>query len=136
MRDELDRFEPERDEVLRFELERAAVDRLRDELERFVPPVDDLDRLDAVLRERLDELLDDPFDALLDFAEDRRRELERVDPLRRSAAGISSRATAFASCGICFSRNFAMRSSSRRMPLASFAVSLSPTLSASASIPV
>ena len=54
----------------------------------------------------------------------------------RSDAGISSRATAFASVGICPSRNFAIRSSSRRMPRASFAVSLSPTASASASIDV
>ena len=53
---------------------------------------------------------------------------------RRSAAGISSVATPLASDGICFSRNFAMRSSSRRIDLASLAVSLSPTESARLSI--
>ena len=88
------------------------------------------------LRDPLDERLE-PFDELrdlLDLLDDERRELDL--PLRRSAAGISSLATALASCGICFSRNFAMRSSSRRMPRASLAVSLSFTASASASMPV
>ncbi len=104
------------------EPERALVDRLEDELERaFVV--------------RLDERLE-PLDELLERLDDERLELDRDLPLRRSAAGISSCATAFASCGICFSRNFAMRSSSRRMPRASLAVSLSFTASASASMPV
>lgn len=104
-------------------LDRDELDPERDELER------DRDELDPPERELLDErdrLLDD--ERLLD-------ERRRLDPPLRSAAGISSRATAFASCGICFSRNFAIRSSSRRMPFASFAVSLSPTDSASASMP-
>jgi hypothetical protein len=83
-----------------------------------------LDPLERLAPFELRELLDD----------DERRELD--PPLRRSAAGISSLATAFASCGICFSRNLAMRSSSRRMPRASLAVSLSFTASASASMPV
>ena len=85
------------------------------------------------LRDALDERLE-PFDVLRERLEDDRRELDA--PLRRSAAGISSLATAFASCGICFSRNLAMRSSSRRMPRASLTVSLSLTASASASMPV
>ena len=54
--------------------------------------------------------------------------------LRRSAAGISSVTTAFVSCGISFSRKFAMRSSWRRYSRASFAVSLSSSASASVSI--
>ena len=96
---------------------------------------------DPELRDPLDERLE-PFDELRELLlrelldDERRRELDRDPPLRRSAAGISSLATAFASCGICFSRNFAMRSSSRRMPRASLAVSLSFTASARASMPV
>src|SRR5215218_3421428 len=155
-RDDPDREEPERDDVERDELDLAPVeldfardepDFARDELarERDEPDfalLDERDRLDAepdFAREvDLRELLDPPFDALRERLVER-RELERRRelevPLRRSAAGISSRATAFASCGICFSRNLAIRSSSRLMPRASFAVSLSPTLSASASIP-
>ena len=107
---------------------RAELARERDEL--------DFDRDDELLdRERDEALLERPFDELLELLEDRRLlELRRAPPLR-SAAGISSRATAFASCSICFSRNFAIRSSSRRMPRASFAVSLSPTVSASDSMP-
>src|SRR5215218_2729421 len=134
-RDDPDREEPERDDVERDELARE-----RDEPDFAL--LDERDRLDAepdFAREvDLRELLDPPFDALRERLVER-RELERRRelevPLRRSAAGISSRATAFASCGICFSRNLAIRSSSRLMPRASFAVSLSPTLSASASIP-
>ena len=56
--------------------------------------------------------------------------------LRRSAAGISSVTTAFVSCGISFSRKFAMRSSWRRYSRASFAVSASFSDSASVSIAV
>jgi hypothetical protein len=113
---ERDEAEPERDELERDELERdepdPEVERERDE--------DDPERDDALLDDRRELLAA------------RRRRL--VPPLR-SAAGISSRATAFASCAICFSRNFAIRSSSRRMPRASLAVSLSPTVSASDSMP-
>ena len=91
------------------------------------------------LRDPLDDRLE-PFDELRELLlrelDDERRDVDRDVPLRRSAAGISSLATAFASCGICFSRNFAIRSSSRRMPRASLAVSLSLTASASASMPV
>ena len=45
--------------------------------------------------------------------DERRRELDRRDDEaeRRSAAGISSCATALVSCGICFSRKSRMRSS-------------------------
>jgi hypothetical protein len=105
-----DRLEPDRDPL-------ALV--VRDELDR---------ELDALARER-------PLGELFVLLDERRLlDLRRAPPLR-SAAGISSRATAFASCSICFSRNFAMRSSSRRILRASFAVSLSPTVSASDSIP-
>ena len=85
-------------------------------------------------REPLDEerdLLDAERD-LLDEERDREVLRRRVPPLR-SAAGISSRATPLVSVAIWPSRNFAIRSSSRRMPRASLAVSLSPTVSASVS---
>ena len=129
----------ERDLVEERELARVLFAR---ELELFVRDAELLVR-DAELFVRDPELLDplderlEPFDELRELLDDvRRRELDRDLPLRRSAAGISSLATAFASCAICFSRNFAMRSSSRRMPRASLAVSLSFTASASASMPV
>ena len=67
----------------------------------------------------------------------REREEEDEDAaegLRRSAAGTSSVTTAFVSCGISFSRKFAMRSSCRRNSRASFAVSASFSDSASVSI--
>jgi hypothetical protein len=161
-RDELlpDRDEPERllpldrDELLpdreelpldreELPLDRAELDRLlpdRDELERLRPlellPLDRLLPLERPLLRLLplDRLpLDRDEDELdRELLDDRRRDL----PPLRSAAGISSRATALASCSICFSRNFAIRSSSRRMVRASFAVSLSPTVSASDSRPV
>ena len=143
LRDEPDLLRAEVD-LPRAELARVEPELLRavePELFRAVEPdllLAELLRADVLPDERLREPLDEPFDELPDRLEERRallarRELER--PLRRSAAGTSSRATAFASCGICFSRNLAIRSSSRRMPRASFAVSLSPTLSANASIP-
>lgn len=55
---------------------------------------------------------------------------------RRSDAGTSSLTTALVSTGICLARKLAIRSSSRRIERASFAVSRSPTDSASASIAV
>ena len=79
----------------------------------FDPPLDlrepplDLRELLLDLRELLLEL-----DELRDFDAELRL---RPPPVLRSAAGISSRATLFASFGISFSRNFAMRSSSRRI---------------------
>ena len=126
-RDELDfaRVDPDFARV-ELDLARDELDFARDEL--------DLARVDPDFAR---ELLDPPFDELLELLLDERRELDERrddDPLRRSAAGISSRATAFASCSICFARNFAIRSSSRRMLRASFAVSLSPTVSASDSM--
>jgi hypothetical protein len=133
--------EPERvplDFARADEPERAFVERLEDEPERVPLDFARLDELlarEPELRDPPDERLE-PFDELRELLDDERRELDREAPLRRSAAGISSLATAFASCGICFSRNFAMRSSSRRMPRASLAVSLSFTASASASMPV
>jgi hypothetical protein len=89
----------------------------------------DVVRLRLAGREPLERAVADR-DALLRLAVDRRRPLE---PLR-SAAGISACATARVSTGIWRSRNDAIRSSSRRIWRASFAVSLSPTLSASVSI--
>ena len=145
-RDALEREEPDFARV-EPDFDRDDPDFARVEPDREL--LDERDELDE--RERLDaepdfarelvfrEPVDRPFDELRELLDDR-RELERRRepelPLRRSAAGISSRATALASCGICFSRNFAIRSSSRLMPRASFAVSLSPTLSARASRPV
>ena len=161
--DEPERLAPDRDELALErvvpDFERDEPDFARDELARvrdalaFVRDEPDFARDElARVRDELAfarvepdfarevdfrELLDPPFDELRELL-DERRELERrreLEPPLRSAAGISSRATAFASCGICFSRNFAIRSSSRLMPRASLAVSLSPTLSASASMP-
>ncbi len=138
--------DPDRDalERLEDEPELALVDRL-DEPERD-PPEPDLARLDAdldrellarepELRDPLDERLE-PFEELRELLDDERRELDREAPACHSATGISSLATVFASWAICFSRNFAMRSSSRRIPRASLTVSLSFTVSASASMPV
>jgi len=160
-----DRLEPELDrlaplapvdpERLEADPERFADDPAREDDDRGLPDRDELERLDpdleperlvadlepellardAVLRDPLEGRLE-PFDERRARVDEERRELDRGEPLRRSAAGISSLATAFASCGICFSRNLAIRSSSRRMPRATFAVSLSLTASASASMPV
>jgi hypothetical protein len=134
-RDELDFARDELDFVrdeLELDLgrERDELDFARDELDLDPDELDlDPDELDLD-RDELD-LERDELDELDELRLDERR---RVPPLR-SAAGISSRATAFASCSICFSRNLAIRSSSRRMLRASFAVSLSPTVSASDSMP-
>jgi hypothetical protein len=140
-----DEPEPEREDADRDEPERDEPDPERDEPERDDEPEPDRDdderaelarallAREPELRDPLDERLE-PFDVLRERLDEERRVVD--PPLRRSAAGISSLATAFASCGICFSRNFAIRSSSRRMPRASLAVSLSLTASASASIPV
>jgi hypothetical protein len=114
-----EREEAERERPL-DEPERADVLREREELE---PPLrvdrDDVDRLREVelVRRRLE-------------VERRRRPVERCD------AGIDSVATALVSCGISRSRKPDIRSSSRRMRLASWAVSLSPTVVASVSIAV
>ena len=140
--------EPEREDAEREDVEREDAepeDVEREDVEREAPDREALERLDAgperallarepELRDPLDARLE-PFDELRERL-DARREVDRDVPLRRSAAGISSLATAFASCAICFSRNLAIRSSSRRMPRASLAVSLSLTASASASMPV
>jgi hypothetical protein len=131
-RDELERDEPEPDRA-REELERDEPDPERDELERERDELElERDRLEEPEREPPEDerRLDD--EELRELLDERRRPEPEV---RRSAAGISSRATALASCEICVSRNFAIRSSSRRMLFASLAVSLSPTLSASASMP-
>jgi hypothetical protein len=145
---------PERLLLLRDEDERDEPLPLRDEDERDEPPLRDdepplrEDELDLrvvddepPLRLRDDEPLPEDDERDEDDRDDEpllrlRDELDRRDDVRRSAAGISSCATAFVSCGISFSRNFAMRSSSRLMPRAIFAVSLSPTTSARVSIDV
>ena len=57
--------------------------------------------------------------------------LRRVPPVRCDA-GTSAWTTALVSDVICFSRNVDIRSSSRRIWRATFAVSLSPTFSAKA----
>jgi hypothetical protein len=128
-----DEPEPLREELLRDdEPEPLPEELLRD---------DEPEPLPLPLRERDEE---PPFEREDDDPDPLRDELLRLreddDRLRpaglRSAAGISSCATAFVSCGISFSRNFAIRSSSRLIPFAIFAVSLSPTRSASASIAV
>jgi hypothetical protein len=138
--------EPLRDRLLldpppdRLLLDREEPDRLlpleRDEPERLLPPErDELDReRDELDDERDDDERELPFER--EELEERLLDDRRREPPFRSDAGISSRATAFASCSICFSRNFAIRSSSRRIDFASFAVSVSPTVSASVSMAV
>src|SRR4051794_36827694 len=64
----------------------------------------------------------------------RRRVVERAPAGLRSRAGTSSRITAPASVVSWRPRNACMRSSSRRICLASLTVSLSPSLSATASM--
>ena len=103
---------PERDELLERD-ELPERDELRDELER------------EVLREPL--LLDDEL-------ERRRVDRRRVPPLRRSAAGTSSRTTWVTSLFSSRWRKDCIRSSSRRNCLASFAVSLSLSFSATPSM--
>lgn len=80
-----------------------------------------------------------PLEVLLLDAEERDFELERrlreLDEAR-SEAGTSALTRALVSAGICFSRKEAMRSSSRRMPFAIFAVSVSPSAIARVSIAV
>lgn len=123
---------PERDALDRDELDRDAPD--RDELDR-----DELRPDDVPLRERppderlleLDRLVErdrpDVPEALLERLRllDRRRVV-----VARSERGISVRTTSLTSRPSSASRNFAMRSSSRLIALASCAVSLSPTASA------
>jgi hypothetical protein len=130
--DEPDREDAERDEPERLDEPRADEP---DRLDFDAEPERELLAREPERRDPLDERLE-PFDAPRELLDDERRELERDRPLRRSAAGISSLATALASCVICFSRKLAIRSSSRRMERASLAVSLSLTASASASMPV
>ena len=126
-----DRLAPERDPLDRVDaVLRELEEPEREPLERGPPERDELDR-----ERDEDALLERPFDELRELLDERRRLEERLPPFR-SAAGTSSRATAFASCSICRARNFAIRSSSRRIPRAIFAVSLSPTDSANDSMPV
>src|SRR5918992_900910 len=95
----------EREEEREPDADAPFEDRERDEDERDREPDDREpddrepdDREPAVERDRLDAV----------------RRLRVVPPPFRSAAGISSRATAFVRVGIWPARNFAIRSSSRR----------------------
>jgi len=114
--------EPERE---RDPLERDAPERER-ELEEREPLERELEERDAD-REELRR-----GERALERDDERRR---RRPPLR-SAAGISSVATALVSCGMRRPRKSRMRSSSRRMRRASCAVSRSPTICARCSIAV
>ena len=134
MRDRLDELpdrerEPPELALEREPLERDLVEREpleRDLVEREPPERDFVDLLvdrDFVERDderpfdERDERPPDELDAERPFEE--RDERRRLRPPRRSAAGISSCATAFVSCGIRRSRKSRMRSSSRRIRLAS-----------------
>jgi hypothetical protein len=127
-----------RDEPLDF---RAEPLDLRDELLDFRAEPLDL-RLDELLAFRA-LLRDEPLDFRAEPPLFRDEELELRDLLlerllerlvARSDAGISSWTTALVSVSICPATNLAIRSSSRRMPRASCAVSLSPTAFASTSM--
>lgn len=83
--------------------------------------------------------LDDPLEPALaaerdELPEPRPPERRERPPPFRCEAGISVFTTSLVSWGMVFSRKLAMRSSSLRNWRASFAVSLSPTASASVSI--
>jgi hypothetical protein len=133
-RDEFDRDEPDRDEPDREEDDWDEPD--RDELDREEPP----DRPAVVpLRERAPDDRLPVLERLVcrDRPEEREVLLERdrlLDRRRlveaRSERGTSARTTSFTSRPSSASRNFAIRSSSRLIDLASCAVSLSPTASA------
>jgi hypothetical protein len=88
---------------------------------------DERDAADAARRER--------DDALAAVRRERDPRRERPD-FARWSLGISTLTTAFTSRVISALRNFAMRSSSRRIDFANCAVSLSPTSIASVSIRV
>jgi hypothetical protein len=122
--------EPERDDPpLRVDREEPELLRERDELlerverDELEPPLR-VERED-VERPRVEPLRVEPLrvEPLRDDDEDElvrlRLDDERLRPVDRCDAGISSVATAFVSCGISRARKFDMRSSSRRMRLAS-----------------
>lgn len=126
-RAEVERDEPERDEPDRDEPEREEPDRDRppDELDRERLLVERLLELDPpVDRDELDR--DRPPDEL---ERERLRARRRV-VVARSARGTSARTTSLTRRPSSASRNFAIRSSSRLIALASCAVSRSPTASA------
>ena len=134
---EVERAEPDRDEPERVEPDRDEVDRdepERDELERVEPEREEPELRDVV-RERLPEAL-----ARL-LVRERDRLVERLGRDRRElvarwSRGMSARTTSLTSRPISARRNLAIRSSSRRMLLASCAVSRSPTAVASVSMRV
>ena len=111
------------------ELEERDEPEERDELEREEPELRD------VVRERLPEAL-----ARLPPVRERDRLAERLVREDRAVArwsrGMSARTTSLTSRPISARRNLAIRSSSRRMLLASCAVSRSPTAVASVSMRV
>jgi hypothetical protein len=123
-RDEFEREVDERDDPERDELEREELpERLADVPLRERPPDDRLLELERLVgRERPEER--DPLPERERLVERRRVVVARSD------RGTSARTTSFTSRPSSASRNFAIRSSSRLMDLASCAVSLSPTASA------
>lgn len=130
-RDVLLRDEPDFDELARDEPERVEPE--RDELDRDRP-------LELVLFERplVERLLvpfrlvdrDRPEDLELLLELERRVERRRRVVLARWARGTSARTTSLTRRPSSASRNLAIRSSSRLIALASWAVSRSPTASA------
>jgi hypothetical protein len=121
---------------LREALVRPLAEPLREDPERDEEPLlRELplrDEDEAPLREddARDEPLRDDDDVLRARDDVLRRRVERLPAGLRSLAGTSSRTTAPASVLSWRSRNFCMRSSSRRIARASFAVSPSPSFSA------
>jgi hypothetical protein len=112
------RAEPDREREL---LLRAEPDREPEVLLR-VEPDRERELLLRVVPERdVDRLLDAREPLLLRLVPDERELLRRPPrrPLRRSAAGISSVTTALVSASICRARKSRMRSSSRRIRVAS-----------------
>ena len=143
---EVRRVPDERDALLREVVLRAPDERFRAAEERARVPDERVRDPDERVREaELDERVRGPDERarepererfeLLAAELVRDRDRRRV-PVLRCLLGTSARATALASRGIRPSRYFAMRSSSRRMLRASFAVSLSPTAWAKVSIAV
>jgi hypothetical protein len=129
----------ERDELLpdRDELDFDRLDDEPPERDRLDEPLERVELVLAERRELVPPLDDEPVLRLPErpLVVARREPLDRRrDELRRSAAGISSCATALVSCGISLARKSRVRSSSRRIFLAICAVSRSFTVSASVSI--
>lgn len=127
------RLAPPLRELERDEADRDEADR-DDDVERDDPDREALERPDVERGRFADERL------VESLVRARDRLVERVDRERRVVArwsrGISARTTSLTSRSISARRNFAIRSSSRRMLRASWAVSRSPTAVASVSMRV